>query len=129
MPINRFNHVDLRVSNMDQATRFYEVLLPELGFTRTRHDSEWKVFSMVGEFPSVAYFAFTQEPGHRPSATRIAFWAESRQEVNRLADLVKKAGGRNVSGPKPCPEYSSTYYAVFFEDPCGNKLEICYREN
>lgn len=128
-PINRFNHVDLRVSSMSQAMSFYEVLLPELGFTRTRHDPEWRVFSMAGEFPSVAYFAFSQEPGHRPNATRIAFWAESAREVDRLAEVVKKAGGSNVSGPKACPEYSSTYYAVFFEDPCGNKLEICYREN
>ena len=129
MPINRFNHVDLRVPDMGQAMHFYERLLPELGFTRTRHDPEWKVFSMEGEFPSVPYFAFTEESGHRPNATRIAFWAESPQEVDRLAEVVRKAGGRNVSGPKACPEYSPTYYAVFFEDPCGNRLEICYRES
>jgi hypothetical protein len=27
-----------------------------------------------------------------------------------------------------CAEYSPGYYAVFFEDPDGNKLEICCRE-
>ncbi|MEY2519385.1 MAG: hypothetical protein QOF24_1144, partial [Verrucomicrobiota bacterium] len=25
--------------------------------------------------------------------------------------------------------YSPGYYAVFFEDPDGNKLEVCYRES
>ena len=129
MPVNPFNHIDLRVSDIDQAMRFYAALLPALGFTRQRHDAEWKVFSAEGEFPSVPYFGFTREPDHRPNATRIAFWVSSTREVDRLAQVVGSAGGRNVSGPKACPEYSSTYYAVFFEDPSGNKLEICFREN
>jgi hypothetical protein len=34
-----------------------------------------------------------------------------------------------VSGPRACPEYSPTYYAVFFADTSGNKLEIYHREN
>jgi catechol 2,3-dioxygenase-like lactoylglutathione lyase family enzyme len=31
---------------------------------------------------------------------------------------------QNVEGPGWEDE---TYYAVFFEDPCGNRLEICHR--
>lgn len=129
MTINSFNHIDLRVSNIDEAMRFYATLLPHLGFTRERHDDQWKVFSAEGEFPSMPYFAFTEETAHRPNATRIAFWVGSAEEVDRLAEIVKAAGGRSLSGPKACPEYSSTYYAVFFEDPSGNKLEICFRKN
>jgi hypothetical protein len=26
-----------------------------------------------------------------------------------------------------CPEYSPTYYGLFFEDPSGNCLEVCSR--
>ncbi|HEV8336295.1 MAG TPA: VOC family protein [Candidatus Polarisedimenticolia bacterium] len=129
MTFNPFNHIDLRVSNLDEAARFYGALLPHLGFTRTRHDDQWKVFSAEGEFPSAPYFAFTEEPEHRPNATRIAFWVGSAQEVDRLAEIAQAAGARSVSGPRVCPEYSSTYYAVFFEDPSGNKLEICFRTN
>ena len=39
-----------------------------------------------------------------------------------------QAGAANLSGPRDCPEYSATYYAAFFEDPCGNALEICFTE-
>lgn len=129
MTINPFNHIDLRVSNLAEATRFYGALLPQMGFTRTRHDDQWKVFSAEGAFPSVPYFAFTEEADHRPNATRIAFWVGGAQEVDRLVEIAKAAGARGMSGPKACPEYSSTYYAVFFEDPSGNKLEICFRTN
>jgi predicted enzyme related to lactoylglutathione lyase len=129
MPVNPFNHIDLRVSNAAEAMRFYQALLPQLGFTRERHDAQWKVFGAEGDFPSVPYFGFTEQPDHRPNANRIAFWVGSTQEVDRMSEVVRKAGGRNVSGPKACPEYSSTYYAVFFEDPSGNKLEICFRRD
>ena len=120
-------HIDLRVSNMNEALRFYTALLPALGFTRTFHDPQWKVFAAEGALPSVPYFALVEEAGHRPNDNRVAFWAGSPEEVDRLAAIVAAAGGRNVSGPKRCPEYSATYYAVFFDDPSGNRLEICFR--
>lgn len=129
MAANPFSHIDLRVSNMAEALRFYAALLPRLGFTHERHGAQWKVFAAGGEFPSVPYIGITEQADHQPDATRIAFWVGSAQEVDRLAEVVRGAGGRNVSGPKACPEYSSTYYAVFFEDPSDNKLEICFRKN
>ncbi len=42
-------------------------------------------------------------------------------------DVVRQAGGQNLEGPEICAEYSPGYYAFFFEDPDGNKLEICCR--
>jgi len=56
---------------------------------------------------------------------RIAFWAESNGEVDRLAGFALNAGARNVEGPML---YEPGYYAVFFEDPCGNRFEVCHRE-
>ncbi len=47
---------------------------------------------------------------------------------SRVAAIALEAGALNMSGPRACPEYSATYYAAFFEDPCGNCLEICYLE-
>ena len=51
----------------------------------------------------------------------------SREEVERMAAVVRSAGGRITSGPKVYPEYRGTYFAVFFEDPSGNRLEVVYR--
>ena len=46
-------------------------------------------------------------------------------ELDRLAAIAVQAGARNVEGPAYEDEQ---YYAVFFEDLSGNRLEICYRE-
>ncbi|MGQ0812591.1 MAG: VOC family protein [Nitrospiraceae bacterium] len=68
----------------------------------------------------------TESPQHVANECRIAFWADSIREVDRLAAIAVRAGARNVEGPA---YEDAHYYAVFFEDPSGNRLEICYREN
>jgi catechol 2,3-dioxygenase-like lactoylglutathione lyase family enzyme len=122
------DHIDLRVKDFDQALEFYGKLLPELGFTCDRSDSEWGTFYSAGGDKPWEFFGFTRDPDHRPNGTRIAFWAETREEVDRIARLVRKIDGRNLEGPEVCAGYSPGYYAFFFEDPEGNKLEICCRE-
>ena len=126
MGILRFNHIDLRVPRMEEALPFYSALLPALGFTRTRHDEEWKVFGL-DEAPLHCYFGLTEEKGHRANSNRVAFWADSQADVDRIADVARRAGARAIDGPKACPHYSPSYYAVFFEDPSGNRLEVCHR--
>lgn len=126
--MNPFSHIDLRVNDLKKALPFYEKFLPELGFTRTFHNVQWKVFAAEGDLPSVAYFAITEDPAHKPNGNLIGFWAKDREEVDRLARLVQEIGGKITSGPKLFP-ISPTYYAVYFEDPCGNPYEIVHRLN
>ncbi len=125
--MNPFGHVDIRVTSMEAALPFYAALLPALGFIRPFHSPEWKVFAAEGTFPSAPFVGITEDPGHRPNTNRIAFWVASREEVERLATVVKSAGGRITSGPQVYPEYRGTYFAVFFEDPSGNRFEVVYR--
>jgi Predicted lactoylglutathione lyase len=80
-----------------------------------------------GERP-LEFFCFSEDKNHRPNGTRIAFWADTREEVDQISKLVRDAGGKNLEGPEVCEDYSPGYYAFFFEDPDGNKLEICCRE-
>lgn len=124
-----FDHIDLRVNNYQRAMRFYEQLLPALGFTCNRSDATWATFYSVGPDKPSEFFGFTEDPDHNPNGTRISFWADNRTEVDRIAELVAKIGGKALEGPEVCEEYSAGYYAFFFEDPDGNKLEICCREN
>ena len=70
------------------------------------------------------FFGVTESPGHIPNENRIAFWAGSVGEVELLAAIDQGCGARNMKGPMP---YEPGYYAVFLEDPCGNRLEICHR--
>jgi len=126
--MRRFDHIDLRIKEMAVAQEFYGRILPELGFSVFSTSNQWCVWQAPGSGP-VEFFCLDELPSHQPNDNRIAFWAESRDEVDRLAEIVRRAGGLNLEGPALWREYSPGYYAVFFEDPSGNKLEICCRES
>ena len=122
-----FDHIDLRVTDMETAKKFYGKFLPQLGFVHENPGRYHTFYSAGGDKPS-EFFGFTRDKKHKPNRTRIAFWADTREEVDRIAKLVRDAGGKNLEGPEVCKDYSPGYYAFFFEDPDGNKLEICCRE-
>jgi catechol 2,3-dioxygenase-like lactoylglutathione lyase family enzyme len=124
--VNPFGHVDLRVADLGAAFPFYDALLPALGFTQAYHGGEWKVWATTEPLPSTSYFGITEEPGHVPNGNRVAFSVESAAEVDRLAAVARDAGATELSGPKSMP-YGPGYYAVFFADPSGNRLEIYVR--
>jgi predicted lactoylglutathione lyase len=126
---NPYQHIDLRVNDLDKAWEFYSELLPAVGFETGRKGKIYSGFDGHGKLPDRPWFGFTESKDHRANANRIAFWAESREEVDEIGRVLESAGARNISGPRDCPEYSPTYYAVFFEDPFGNCLEVCYCED
>ena len=128
MSTRLFDHIDLRVKNRDVAQRFYAQVLPAIGFCVDKSGQRWGLFEAEGAV-GVDFFGFEEETDHQPNGNRIAFWAPSREAVDNAAKVIREAGGKNIEGPELCVEYSPGYYAVFFEDPDGNKLEICHRES
>ena len=129
MKTRRFDHIDLRVTDMETAKKFYRKLLPQLGFVKEKPSKKFYIFYSAGGDKPSEFFGFTEDKNHQANGTRIAFWADTREKVDRLAKLVRDAGGKTLEGPEICAEYSPGYYAFFFEDPDGNKLEICCRES
>ena len=120
-----FDHVDLRVRSLAEARSFYETLLPALGFTRDVGIEGWLQYEAEGPDGATEFVGVTESPQHVANECRIAFRAESIRDVERLAAIVVQAGARHVEGPL---YEEASYYAVFFEDPSGNRLEICCRE-
>ena len=120
-----YDHIDLRVPDLAAARAFYETFLPALGFTRKTEIPGWLQDEAEGEKEGpAAFFGVTESAKHVPNESRVAFWVESTAELDRLADIAARAGAENVDGPAWKDE---TYYAAFFEDPCGNRLELCHR--
>ena len=121
-----FGHIDLRVSALAEAQAFYDALLPALGFSERYHGELWKVWATPDQPPAAVYFAITESAGHTPNENRIAFSVSSRDEVDRIGEIARMAGATQLSGPKEMP-YGPGYYAVFFADPSGNRLEVYIR--
>ena len=125
--MNPFGHIDLRVRDVAAAEAFYVQLLPALGFAMPAHSERWKCFAAEGSLPRSPYFALTEDPEHQPNGNRIAFWVASRGDVDRVGAIARAAGTQAMEGPAACPEISASYYAAFFEDPSGNRLEVYHR--
>lgn len=118
-----FDHIDLRVPRLADVVPFYETLLPALGFSQKVAVEGWLEFEAPGE-TATEFFGITESPAHVSNENRIAFWADSPAEVDRIAKVTQCIGARNIEGPM---DYAPGYYALFFEDPCGNRLEVCHR--
>jgi glyoxylase I family protein len=127
------HHVDLVVSSIDRSLPFYRELLQPLGYTR--------VGTIVGEQgEAVSYLggtgrgsiglreARTAGPAfdrYRVGIHHLAVGADSREQVDERAAWLRARGVEIESGPKDY-DYMPGYYAVFFYDPDGVKLEIVF---
>jgi glyoxylase I family protein len=123
------HHVIVNVKDVERAREFYGWLLPRVGYQRgPKHPRGGGWFSDVGSFwikaaaPEFAADAFHKD---RVGLCEIAFAAVSRAQVDALArDLV--ARGATVLDPPRDYDYTPGYYAVFFADPDGLKLELAH---
>jgi len=118
-----FDHVDLRVKSLREVDAFYKAFLPLLGFTTRVEIEGWLQFE-AGGGEVTEFFGITEDPAHVPNRSRIAFWADRPERVDFFAQELRRLGAQKMEGPGFEAEF---YYALYFEDPSGNPLEICHR--
>ena len=122
------SHIDLRVRDRAKATEFYDALLNVLGATQETGATftTWQIPppDAPDGWEATEWFGITEDPAMTPGSTRIAFAAPSRGTVEAIATYLPAIGARNIEMHDG--EYGPKYYAVFFEDPDGNKLEVCH---
>jgi len=121
--IATYDHIDFRVRNLRKVSKFYDALMPALGLRIIRRSD--RIRDYWHEDRRMPFFSLVQAVTSTPSLVRIAFAAATRKDVDCIAAIVRRAGGKEISGPEEV--YRQPYYAVFFEDPDGNKLEVCCR--
>jgi len=118
------DHLVIRVSDFEKSKAFYGKLLGFLGFKPMEHYEDaagWsngKTRFWIGE-------ADTEGKRRKYRLGDIgfhhyAFELRSRADVDALGAFVKKLGAKIIDPPG---EYYDDYYAVFFLDPDGLKLE------
>ncbi len=122
-----YDHVDFRVRDLKSVRAFYDSLMPALGFSKVHGDKTARTYAQASRH--LPFLWLVQAVSSRPSLSRVAFAADSKNEVDRIARVVKRAGGHAIEGPHECRSYGLPYYAVFFEDPEGNRLEVCCRRS
>ncbi len=147
MPVSGpLNHIDISVGYPEKSIPFYDALLTSIGYRRwTVDEPDWS-----GESPRRATWSIKCTDGSRfgievrpartesrdrrydryePGPHHLAFHADSEEAVNTVHDAVARIGGEVLDPPAEYggqPAYGEQYYAVFFADPDGVKLEVCY---
>jgi catechol 2,3-dioxygenase-like lactoylglutathione lyase family enzyme len=119
-----FNHVGLKVKDLDASVHFYSAALGALGYEPGYSDE-----SVVGlgpkDAPGLWLYAHAKL-AH--SLVHIAFTAGSRAAVDAFYREGLKARGRDNGKPGLRKHYGPTYYAAFLFDPDGNNVEaVCLR--
>ena len=147
MPITGpISHIDLSVGDPDRAIPFYAAFFEALGLRRFPVDlpefqgERPRRAAWFLQYPGGGFFGFEVRPGSGENAARpvdryapgthhMAFHAASPAEVDRVHAAVAAAGGTVLDPPADYSGqtgYSEGYYAAFFADPDGAKLEVVY---
>lgn len=132
MEITGLDHIYLTVQDLSASEPFYDKLMQLLGFR--------KGIAPIGGEPHCHYFNRSLQISIRPARKKqqfdsyapglhhICLQVESRQEIDTIYEALRQIEV-NASLPQTYPEYAEDYYAIFFHDPDGIRLEIVARRD
>jgi glyoxylase I family protein len=126
-------HADLVCRDLDRSLEFYTRVFGPLGSAEP--------FLVEGERGEKIHYLRFPVPGsgslglrqaleeqdfllYGPGLHHLAFAVESREDVDRVHEQVVGAGGEVLHAPRLWPEYHPEYYATFFLDPDGFRIEV-----
>src|SRR6476620_920424 len=104
-----FDHIGIRVKNLDASVRFYKAALEPLGYVLISHEDSYAGFGPPGQASLWLY------PTQHPTATaaHLAFHAKTHKAVDGFHHHGLKAGGHDNGKPGIRADYSDNYYAAF----------------
>jgi|JI10StandDraft_1071094.scaffolds.fasta_scaffold19946_8 glyoxylase I family protein len=128
-----FHHLDLTVSDPAKSRPLYELFLGHVGFTLKNAGDDWAGFGLGGK----RYPCITLLKAKGPNAQRahdrytaglhhLSLRAKSRADVDELHAKLVVFGATVLDAPAAYPDYGEGYYAVFFADRDGMKLEYAF---
>ena len=131
MVLGAINHVALTVSNLDKSLKFYQPILTFLGYKNTENypgvaiwESETTA-SAVNLWEAKPELASYVHKLYAPGLDHLAFNADSRVQIDRFYQLLLQIDAKILNSPAEY-DYAPGYYAVFFTDPDGLKLELAH---
>ncbi len=112
-----FDHVQLRVADVEASKRFYRAVFTALGFPEILVEGD-------GFFHADELFV-DRASSDPVSRVHLAFQAPDRQTVDAFHRAAMTAGGRDNGAPGE-RRYHPGYYGAFVLDPDGNNIEAVF---
>jgi glyoxylase I family protein len=121
------DHVYVAVGDLVRSEAFYDAVMRLLGFrkgtTPIAGERHLHYFNPVTQYTIRAARSPTGHDPYAPGLHHLCLRVPSREAVDAVARGLA-ALGIEVTEPKLYPEYAADYYAVFFSDPDGIRLEV-----
>jgi len=114
-----FDHVTMRVTDLEEARRFYGTAMAALARsepTTDGHFFEWEDLSISA----------AREDRALTCGLHVGLAAPSRAHVDEFWRALAGAGFEDNGPPGPRPQYRPDYYAAFVLDPDGNNVEALH---
>lgn len=132
------HHIDLSVKDPDASRAFYESVLGFMGYVLKGDIDrppgyDLDLVAPDGSFCSIGIVRAegpNKDRAHdrySPGLHHLAWTAESREDVDAFYQVLLKIGATILDAPADYPQYGAGYYAVFFADPDGLKLEYVFK--
>jgi catechol 2,3-dioxygenase-like lactoylglutathione lyase family enzyme len=129
------HHIDLSVKSPEASRAFYEAVLGFMGYAvKDVHargfDMDLRTaegFCSIGIMRAEGPNAGRAHDRYSPGLHHVAWTAASREDVDALYALLQRIGADILDPPADYPRYGDGYYAVFFADPDGLKLEYVFK--
>src|SRR5262245_66069550 len=117
-----FDHIGLRVKDLDKAAKLYKAMLAPLGHVPAAAGDGYAGFRPKDK-P-----ALWLHLGKHAGGSHVALRAPDRAAVDAFHKKGLEAGAKDNGAPGVREDYSPTYYAAFLIDPDGNNVEaVCMR--
>jgi len=120
-----FDHIQIKVSDLNKSRPFYEAVLKTLGYKVVL---EFEKVVGIGSNPH-DMFEVAQASEETPISlsVHIAFIANGEEAVRKFHETAIANGAKDNGSPGLRPEYEEGYYAAFVVDPDGHNLEAVFK--
>ncbi len=136
--IKNGGHIVLTVKDLRKSLAWYKPLMAKLGFAivpATANDPEHAYFGAADFAMYVALFQGHPEFNddtfnrYRIGLHHLALSTKNKAVVDDIYTFLQERGDSCDEPPRHYPDYDDDlYYALFFHDPDGLRLELFYEE-
>ncbi len=120
------DHIYLAVRDLPRSVAFYDPVMRLLGFKKgtgaIAGEPHAHYFNRVTQYSIRPARGGAHDP-YRPGLHHLCFRVATRADVDAATTALRTLGIA-ASEPALYPEYAADYYATFFADPDGIRLEI-----
>ncbi|MEZ5710021.1 MAG: VOC family protein [Blastomonas sp.] len=114
-------YVTVGTNDLDRAAQFYDALAAEMGVGRMMEFDSFIAWGAPGGAAGIAATKpFDGNAASVGNGVMVALQASDKDQVQRLYDIALAHGGSDEGAPGPRGD--DGFYAAYFRDPDGNKL-------